>query len=205
MSKIRMVAAQFTFKWEARMKNGKIAVFKLSKKDGGGVAVPGYPYGYEVAGINNRYHPAMAAKLRALVEAGKHAEAASSALEYIAGYEDYANLWVTDQGLEMFLRDCVHNRGPGGAAMILQIALNLYRASPVLNIDGGIGPKTRAVLAQALKDPYRQGLLGALRRAREKYERLYVGRDESSEFWKGLVSRWNDLQAMATPYLGKED
>lgn len=208
MSTIRMAAAQATFRWEARLKEGKIAVFALPKGDGGGVPVPGYPYGYEVAGINNRYHPVMAAKLRALVERGKPDEAANMALEYIAGYEDHADLWVKDQGLEFFLRDCVHNRGPGGAAMILQMALNAgvnggyYKG---LKVDGSVGPKTREKLAQVADADSARALLGYLRRAREKYERDFAHRNEDSPFWKGLVNRWNDIRDRAMPYIGKED
>lgn len=205
-----MLAAAATMKWEARYKNGQLAVFKLSKKDGGGVAVPGYPHGYEVAGINNRYHPVMAAKLRGMVETGNLIGATLAANSYIAGYQDHANLWTKDQGLELFLRDCVFNRGPGGAAMILQIALNLRAGVgsvlPSLAVDGGVGPKTRAALAEAVQGPGGPGyLLKLLRLARERYERDYAHRDEDSEFWKGLVNRWNDIQDKASQYLGKED
>jgi lysozyme family protein len=209
MNRIRGVAAEATFKWEARLKNGKLAVFRLVKADGGGIPAPGYPHGFEVAGVNNRYHPQMAARLRSLVERGMYDEARALAVGYIASYQDAAGSWVSDQGVELFLRDSSFNRGPGGAAMILQMALNiLFHGTPYtrsgLKIDGGVGPKTRAVIAAAL--PERAGpLVRALRTARERYERDEVGRNETSEFWKGLVNRWNDMTEIAMAYTGKED
>ncbi|GEM_PF-6015546 len=46
-----------------------------------------------------------------------------------------------------------------------------------------------------------EGLLLRLRVAREHYERKYVGRDESSMFWKGLVNRWNKALALSQNFL----
>ena len=89
-------------------------------------------------------------------------------------------------GLEAYQRDCTFNRGQGGAAKILQIALGV-------KVDGGVGPETLGALRQAEKDPAK--LLAAMRVAREQYELRVAGRRQ--EFWKGLVNRWDSSLAFA--------
>lgn len=169
--RLRMSKAILDF--EARRDSeGRLAVYKLPSGDGGGA--------YEVAGINDRYHPAQAAKLKSMIEAGQHDEAEKSATEYLAAYTDGAASWSPDPGVQFFLRDCAFNRGPTGAARILQRALGEAES-------GTIGPSTRAAV---LKYPVPELLL-LLRSARESYERKPVGRNEKSKFWAGLVNRWN--------------
>ncbi len=48
-----------------------------------------------MAGINERYDPEEAAKLRDLVNAGRYDEAESDAAEYIAKYTDVVTKWTT--------------------------------------------------------------------------------------------------------------
>ncbi|MBA3649888.1 MAG: hypothetical protein H0W66_00015 [Chthoniobacterales bacterium] len=55
---------------------GHLRVYILPAGDGGGR--------YEVAGINDRYHPQEAAKLKALIDAGRYDEAGDYAAEVIA-------------------------------------------------------------------------------------------------------------------------
>lgn len=136
---------------------------------------------YEVAGLNSAHHPKEAAHLKGLVDTGRYAEADRYAEDFILAYTKAATGWVTDAGLEFMLRDCVYNRGPGGAAKILQMALGVHA-------DGEIGQQTRAALAQQAPTM----LLPKLRDAREKYERLVLKRDERDHRWKGLVNRWNN-------------
>jgi lysozyme family protein len=181
---LRDEVARFIMAREARYENGHIAVYKLPPGDGGGA--------FEVAGINDRYHPNEATKLAALIRDGQHAKAEARAVEYIAAYTDVAAGWTNVPALEAFLRDCVFNRGPGGAAKILQMAL-------VVTVDGVVGPVTRAHLS--MMDTAE--LLLRMRATRERYERTVARRDESSPFWKGLVARWDAALRMAQGYLNR--
>lgn len=160
--------------------NGHLQVYELPAGDGGGE--------YEVAGINEGFHPEEAAQLKALIEAGRFDEAETAAENFVLTYTAVAVPWSkNDAGLEFFLRDCVFNRGPTGAARILQTALSV-------EVDGEVGPITLAALNNASPAV----LLSALRAAREQYERR--NRDESSKFWAGLVNRWNNALAAAQTF-----
>ena len=165
--------------FEARRVNGKLAVYRLPVNDGGG--------SYEVAGINDRYHPAQAAKLKALIEAGRHDEAERSVADYLVSYTNVAAGWTEHAGVEFYLRDTVFNRGPKGAARILQRALGVPD-------DGEIGPRTRAAMAKLSADR----ILAALRAGREDYERNVVG--FRANFWKGLVNRWDKALVAAREF-----
>jgi lysozyme family protein len=166
--------------YEARRDSqGRLAVYKLPSNDGGGT--------YEVAGINDRYHPAQAAQLSSLIQAGRFEEAEASAVEYILKYTDAAAGWTTNAGVEFFLRDCIFNRGPTGAAKILQIALGV-------SVDGAVGGETRDALSKIEPGP----LLDKLRAARERYEDMVApGRPNLRA---GLVSRWNKALAAAQQF-----
>lgn len=174
----RMGATVINF--EARRdKAGLLTVYRLPPGDGGGT--------YEVAGINDRYHPELAAKLKALVEAGKQKEAEAEASAFIIDYTKTVQPWHSDAGVEFYLRDSAFNRGPAGAARILQMSVGVA-------VDGEVGPQTLAAVAKL--SPH--DLLDKLRAGREAYERSpFVGRNESSAFWKGLVNRWNNALAAA--------
>ena len=171
--------AESIVNFEARRDaHGHLRVYVLPAGDGGGR--------YEVAGINDRYHPQEAARLRQLIETARFDEAEDYAAEVIADYTDVVSKWTTVPEIEAYLRDSAFNRGPGGAAKILQMALGV-------TVDGGVGPETLGALRQAEKDPAK--LLAALRVAREKYEMRVAGRRE--KFWKGLVNRWDNSLAFA--------
>ena len=115
---LRKKIARSIVNFEARRDaQGHLRVYSLPAGDGGGR--------YEVAGINERYHPQEAAKLRDLINAGDYEEAEDYATEVIAQYTDIVSKWRTVPGIEAYLRDCVFNRGPGGAAKILQMALGV--------------------------------------------------------------------------------
>ncbi len=172
-AELRRKMAESILNFEARRDpQGHLRVYNLPAGDGGGR--------YEVAGINERYDPEEAAKLRDMLTAGRYDEAEREATEYIAKYTDVAAKWTTVPSIEAYLRDCIFNRGPGGAARILQMALGV-------TVDGGVGPQTLGALRQAEKDPAK--LLVALRVAREQYELRVAGR--RPQFWKGLVNRWD--------------
>lgn len=173
--------AAFILSVEARRKAGKLAVYKLPAADGGGT--------FEVAGINDRYHPGMARRLANLIADGRHEQAEEEVIEYLAQYTDVVTSWTREAAIEAFLRDCCFNRGPKGALRILQIALTVAD-------DGKWGPKTRAALADKIKKP--GVLLSLLRAARENYEqRVAPPVGARAKFWNGLVNRWNKAEAFA--------
>lgn len=179
---IRRRMALAIYNAEARRDNkGNLQVYSLPAGDGGGT--------YEVAGINDRYHPDEAWHLANLVRAGKYAEAETYAQDFLVKYTDVVKGWHPDAGVEFFLRDCAFNRGPKGAARIWQRALGV-------NDDGVVGPKTRA----AVVGKTAHQLLTRLRAAREQYERDVAKRSESSKFWKGLVNRWNSALGQARSF-----
>ena len=180
---LRMAMAGRIVDFEARRDSlGRIVVFPLKPEDGGGR--------YEVAGINERYHKEECDQLVELIRAGRQAEAERRAAEFIALYTDGPAGWTHNAGVEFYLRDSAFNRGPGGAAWILQKALGVPT-------DRQVGPITLAALHDAETRP--RALLDALRAARETYERLK--RDEHSIFWKGLVNRWNKARDYALTLL----
>jgi hypothetical protein len=158
-------------------KTGNLMVYGLPKSDGGGNA--------EIAGINEKYHPKELAKLVAMAPEKR----ADEARRYIREYtDDVKAKWdVREPSVEYFLRDSFFNRGPGGAAKILQIALGQ-------KVDGGVGPKTKAALAEAEKNPVE--LIKKLRAAREEYERKHIG--VRPDLWDGLVNRWDKVTDRAS-------
>jgi hypothetical protein len=168
-------------------KDGKLLVYKLPAGDGGG--------NYEIAGINERYHPSKAKQLKDLIEMGQHGRAKAEAADYIIAYTDpvlkffpspeYAE---SSPHIEFLLRDTAFNRGAKGAATVLQLALGVPT-------DGIVGEKTKAMFKMRL-DEDKAALARSITKARETYERTSYPwktgkRDESSKFWKGLASRWD--------------
>jgi hypothetical protein len=163
-----MAAAIVDF--EARRdRRGHLEVYLLREDDGGGQ--------YEVAGINNGYHKGEADKLVELIRAGRFDEAEQEARDFIATYTDVVANWSKVPAVESYLRDSAFNRGPRGAARILQRALGVHD-------DGKVGDITLSALRPAESEP--RVLLSRLRAAREQYERDVVRRDESSDYWRGF-------------------
>lgn len=184
----RSMATQI-FNFEARRdRQGRLKVYRLPKGDGGGR--------FEVAGINDRYHREVCLRLVALIEANAHAEAEALAIEYIAGYTDVVDRWCSVAAIEFFLRDCVFNRGPGGAAWIVQRTCGVAT-------DMVVGERTRAAIRSRERDP--RLFLDRLVSAREDYEREKAGRDESSDFWDGLINRWIKAKGFALTLLPQDD
>jgi hypothetical protein len=168
-------------------KDGKLLVYKLPAGDGGG--------NYEIAGINERYHPSKSKQLKDLIESGQHSRAKTEAADYIIAYTDpvlkffpspeYAE---SSPHIEFLLRDTAFNRGVKGAATVLQLALGIPT-------DGIVGEKTKAAFKARL-DVDKVALARSITKARETYERTSYPwktgkRDESSKFWGGLASRWD--------------
>lgn len=158
-----------------RDRNGRLAVYQLPAGDGGGT--------FEVAGINDRYHPQAAAQIASLIKRKKFAQAEQEAVDYILKVTDAAGNWARTPSAEAALRDTAFNRGTTGCAKILQMALDV-------EVDGKVGPLTLAALGRAEKEP--RAFLLRFREAREAYERKVappVGK--RAKFWKGLVARWD--------------
>lgn len=172
-----------------RDSRGRLRVYPLPKGDGGGT--------YEVAGINDRYDGRMAEHLRNLIQLGQQAQAEIDARDYILSNTDGVRTWSQAPAIEVYLRDCCFNRGLGGAAKILQIALGHAHAD--VKVDGHVGPITLRY-AQQVTDA--KEFLGFLRSAREIYERrLAPPVGERAKFWKGLVNRWDNSLQFAKTFL----
>lgn len=176
---MRRRMAKKIIQFEGRFVNGKLAVYHPPANDGGGA--------FEVAGINVNYHPAMATRLRDLINAGKADQAENEAADYLIDYTKAASGWTEYAGPEFYLRDSIFNRGPKGAARIMQRALGVPD-------DGEIGPQTRAARDKLTPDEF----LTALRAGREDYERNVVG--HRANFWKGLVNRWDKALVSAREF-----
>ena len=166
--------AQFILDAEARRdKAGHLVVYPLPQGDGGGR--------FEIAGINERFDHDICWELRRLIEAKQFEAAEKMALEYYMANTARVADWYAPPAIEAWLRDAAFNRGLGGAAKMLQMALGV-------TVDGGVGQKTRA----ALKSADAAELLERLHTCQEVYERRVappVG--ERAKFWKGLNNRWN--------------
>jgi lysozyme family protein len=129
---------------------GAIDCAWLAPEDGGGT--------YEVAGINDRYHPQEAEHLAQLIHAGQYEEAERQAKEIIATYTDFVTRWTASTAIECYLRDCAFNRGARGAARILQRAVGATD-------DGTVGKITLELVGAQEGKP--ASLLKEMRRARE--------------------------------------
>lgn len=164
-----------------RDRNGRLAVYKLPAGDGGGT--------YEVAGINDRFHPEAAARLRSLIERKKFVQAEQEAIEHILKVTDAAGDWARTPATEAVLRDTAFNRGTTGCARILQMSLDV-------EVDGKVGPLTLAALHRAEREP--RAFLLRFREAREAYElKVAPPVGKRMKFWKGLVSRWDQTTKFA--------
>ena len=123
-----------TVEWEGRKdKQGNLAVYKLPIGDMGG--------NFEVAGINDRYHPEAFKAISSLPAQ----ERAKAAAEYIQGYTAPL-VERLPQALQPFTQDLAFNRGLGGATKYIQQGLNTLGQR--VTVDGGLGPKTLAAINQ---------------------------------------------------------
>jgi hypothetical protein len=123
-----------TVEWEGRKdKQGNLAVYRLPSGDMGG--------NFEVAGINDRYHPEAYKAISSLPPK----ERAKAAAEYIQGYTAPL-VERLPQALQPFTQDLAFNRGLGGATKYIQQGLNALGQK--VAVDGGFGPKTLAAINQ---------------------------------------------------------
>lgn len=159
--------AEFTYKKEFQPdRSGQLSVYKTPLNDGGGK--------HEVAGVNVRYHPKKFEELKALVNRGQFAAAETEAKQYYLDYSEASVKWIPEMlfefqknngypmgegvmhqlnTLEGLLRATAFNRGPGGAIIFLQKALNKTLGTD-LSIDGGMGSNSRKAMIDLLsKNP----------------------------------------------------
>ena len=121
-----------TVNWEARKdKQGNPIVYQLPAGDMGGK--------FEIAGINDRYHPEAFKAISAL-PAEERAEAAA---EYIRSYTAPL-VSQLPKPMQAFAQDMAFNRGLGGAARYIQQGLRSLGQN--VAVDGKIGPKTLAAI-----------------------------------------------------------
>jgi hypothetical protein len=106
-------AAKTTVNWEGRRdKKGNLSVYALPAGDMGG--------DYEVAGINDRYHPEAFRKIAGLPAQQREEAAAKYISEYTAPLVS-----KLPQVIQPFAQDMAFNRGMGGATRYIQEGLNL--------------------------------------------------------------------------------
>lgn len=160
-------AAKQTVNWEGRRdSSGNLAVYNLPSGDMGG--------SYEVAGINDKFHPQAAATLRNMSPADREDFAA----KYI---EDYTSPLTSKlpEAYRPFFQDLAFNRGLAGATKFLQRAIGVKD-------DGLLGPKTLSVLEQQNpRDVLRKTSLEQL-----NYERRLAEENPArKKFLNGLEAR----------------
>ena len=161
-----------TVEWEGRKDGqGNLAVYKLPSGDMGG--------NYEVAGINDRYHPEAFKAISSLPPQ----ERASAAAEYIQGYTAPL-VERLPQALQPFTQDMAFNRGLGGATKYLQQGLNTLGMN--VKVDGGMGPKT----LEAINQVNPRALMQAASKAQLDDEyRMAEKNPDRKKFLNGLESR----------------
>lgn len=145
-----------------RDRRGRLMVYYPSAHDGGV---------YEVAGINQASHPAMAARLKQLVDSGQHEEAERQARAYIRQFTEpvaatLSGAGVQSKGADAFLRSVFFNGGEGGACAVLNRVLG----------TGGkrLDDAHRAKLREYMKTHSEKQFLEALRQARSAWYRSIV-------------------------------
>lgn len=175
-----------------RDSNGHLRIYDLPANDGGGSK--------EIAGINSKYHPEALERLIALPPSLREEEAARYIEDYTRRMTGLSESSALRAGTELFVLDSTFNRGGGVSAWIVQTAVQKLGFD--LAKDRLWGPKTRAALEDA-DAHYPDEIVGALRRAREEYERDVVG--VRSNFWQGLVNRWDKMADFADEWNEAEE
>jgi Predicted Peptidoglycan domain len=168
-------AALQTVNMEARRdKTGNVAVYKLPSGDTGG--------SYEVAGINDKFHPKEAKRLANLPPEQREIEAAKYIRKYTAPIVD-----KMPEQMQAFVQDMSFNRGAGGATKYIQQGLNILGQK--VSVDGVLGPKT----LQAIGTVQPGALMKAASQAQlqDEYARARTN-PERRKFLQGLENRINN-------------
>jgi lysozyme family protein len=174
-----LLAALETVKFEGRFDhNGNLTMYKLPDGDGGG--------SYEIAGINDKYHPEEFKRISSLPAQERSKEAARYIKEYTSPLVS-----KLPEVMQAFTQDLAFNRGMGGATKFIQKGLNSLGVKVV--VDGKIGPKT----LEAINKVHPRALLQAISNAQLDYEYELAYNDSSrKKFISGLENRIRNRQAM---------
>ena len=172
-------AALKTVDFESRKdKQGNVQVYKLPSGDMGG--------NFEVAGINDRYHPEAFKAISSLPAQDRAQAAASYVQEYTAPL-----VKKLPQAIQPFTQDLAFNRGLGGATKYIQQGLNTLGQG--VAVDGGLGPKTLAAINQV--EP--RALMRAASQAQLDDEYRMVKRNPArKKFIGGLENRIRNRLAL---------
>jgi len=172
-------AALKTIDFEARKdRQGNVQVYKLPAGDMGG--------NFEVAGINDKYHPDAFKRISSLPAQ----ERAQAAAQYV---KEYTSPFVSKlpQAVQPFAQDLAFNRGMGGATKYIQQGLNTLGQK--VAVDGGLGPKTLQAINQV--DP--KALMRAASQAQLEDEYRMAQRNPArKKFIGGLESRIRNRLAL---------
>jgi len=172
-------AALKTIDFEARKdKQGNVQVYKLPAGDMGG--------NFEVAGINDKYHPDAFKRISSLPAQ----ERAQAAAQYV---KEYTSPFVSKlpQAVQPFAQDLAFNRGMGGATKYIQQGLNTLGQR--VAVDGGLGPKT----LQAINEVEPKALMRAASQAQLEDEYRMAQRNPArKKFISGLESRIRNRLAL---------
>jgi len=168
-------AARTTVNWEGRRdKKGNLSVYALPAGDMGG--------DYEVAGINDRYHPEAFRKIAGLPAQEREDAAAKYINQYTAPLVSQL-----PQAIQPFAQDLAFNRGLGGATKYLQEGLRTLGQN--VAVDGAIGPKT----LNAINSVNPKELMIAASNAQLNDERARAALDpRRKKFILGLENRINN-------------
>ncbi|NBW18423.1 MAG: hypothetical protein EBR82_61655 [Caulobacteraceae bacterium] len=168
-------AALQTVNMEARRdKAGNVAVYKLPSGDMGG--------SYEVAGINDKFHPGEASRLANLPPEQREIEAAKYIRKYTAPIVD-----KMPEQMQAFVQDMAFNRGAGGATKYIQQGLNSLGQK--VAVDGRLGPQT----LQAIQAVQPGALMQAASQAQLQDEYAMARKNpERRKFLQGLENRINN-------------
>jgi hypothetical protein len=165
-------AAKTTVNWEGRRdKKGNLSVYALPSGDMGG--------DYEVAGINDRYHPEAFRKIAGLPAQDREGAAA----EYISQYTAPL-VSKLPPAIQPFTQDLAFNRGLGGATKYIQQGLNALGQK--VAVDGAIGPKTLSAIGSVSP----RDLMAAASQAQLSDEKARAAADpRRRKFIAGLENR----------------
>jgi lysozyme family protein len=174
-----LLAAMETVKFEGRFDhNGNLTIYKLPDGDGGG--------SYEIAGINDKYHPEEFKRISSLPAE----ERAKEAARYI---KEYTSPLVSKlpEVMQAFVQDLSFNRGMGGATKFIQKGLNALGVK--VDVDGKIGHQT----LEAISKVHPRTLMQAISQAQLDYEYdLAYNNSSRKKFISGLENRIRNRQAM---------
>jgi hypothetical protein len=176
---VLQTAALKTVDFEARKdRQGNVQVYKLPVGDMGG--------NFEVAGINDKYHPDAFKRISSLPAQ----ERAQAAAQYV---KEYTSPFVSKlpQAVQPFAQDLAFNRGLGGATKYIQQGLNTLGQR--VAVDGGLGPKTLQAINQV--DP--RALMRAASQAQLEDEYRMARRNPArKKFIGGLEKRIRNRLAL---------